>query len=209
MIFFIVIKYYNNNMATEKIIIGITGKKRHGKDTLGDLLISKKNFIKFAFADPLKLACKEIFNFSDEQLYGNDKEIEDDFWKITPRQILQYVGTELFRNQIGNILPETKENIWIKVMEKKVESSKEDKIVITDVRFPNEVEMVKKLGGIVIKVVRPSLSIQEHSEHISEAIDQLDVDFTVINDKTPEDLYNAVIKIIENGNILKSPLVRY
>ena len=63
-------------------IIGITGYKNSGKDTLAEYFIDN-GFYKISFADPLKQACKEIFSFSDDQLYNqNFKEREDIFGNI-------------------------------------------------------------------------------------------------------------------------------
>jgi hypothetical protein len=171
----------------KKFIVGITGKKRHGKDTLA-AFFNKKGFVSFSFADPIKLACKEVFNFTDEQLFGDEKESLDPFWGTTPRKIFQYVGTDLFRNQIGKILPDVGEKIWIKVMENKIHGCDSKNIVISDVRFPDEVDMIKKMGGIILKVVRPSLNGTQNDTHISEDIDRLKPDYGVLNDGTLEDL---------------------
>ena len=64
-----------NNMPR---IIGVTGKKFNGKDTLGNYL-SKYNYKRMAFADPLKEVIKNVFNFNDAQLYGEDKERIDEY----------------------------------------------------------------------------------------------------------------------------------
>ena len=125
-------------------IIGITGRKRHGKDTLGDYLVKHHGYIKIGFADALKEACRHIFGFNDDQLYGDLKEVDDEFWKTSPRKVLQYVGTDLFRDQIANIMPEVKSDIWIKVVENKILQNPDKRYVITDVRFENELEFLKK-----------------------------------------------------------------
>ena len=77
----------------QKTIIGIAGKKGHGKDTVGNFLISFRGYKKLSFAEPIKKACQEIFMFTEDQLNGNDKENIDPYWNVTPRQVLQYVGT--------------------------------------------------------------------------------------------------------------------
>jgi hypothetical protein len=61
-------------------VVGITGFKRHGKDTTGDYLCEKYGFTKLAFADPLKEICKILFSFNEDQLYGGSKEVVDSFW---------------------------------------------------------------------------------------------------------------------------------
>lgn len=52
------------------MIIGLSGLAGSGKDFISDILVHRHNFVKVAFADPLKRICKEIFDFSDEQLFG-------------------------------------------------------------------------------------------------------------------------------------------
>lgn len=52
------------------MIIAFLGKAGVGKDTAADYLVKKYNFTKVAFADPMKRFCREIFEFSDEQLWG-------------------------------------------------------------------------------------------------------------------------------------------
>jgi dephospho-CoA kinase len=101
-------------------IIGITGKKFNGKDTLGNYL-SKYNYKIMAFADPLKEVIKTIFDFNSEQLYGEEKEKIDDFWKISPRTAMQFIGTDLFRHQMNKLIPDIGNEIWIKVIKRQIE----------------------------------------------------------------------------------------
>ena len=68
------------------VLIGIIGKKYSGKDTAADYLVTNHNFTKMAFADPVKKITKELFNFNNEQLYGNLKETVDERWGISPRE---------------------------------------------------------------------------------------------------------------------------
>jgi len=187
-------------MVETKMIFGITGRKGHGKDTISDILVKKYDFEKLSFADPLKRAVKEIFNLSDQQLYGYEKEFIDKYWKVTPREILQFVGTELFRNQLKNLIPDVEENIWVKVLENKIKNVRGN-IVISDVRFPNEVDMIKKLNGKIIKIIRPNLENNTLSNHISENLDtDYDYDYIIINDKGIDDLYEEIGKIIVMDN---------
>ena len=90
-IFFLFIKIIINNINNyednKKIIIGLLGKKRSGKDTSGNYLIEKYNFVKYAFADPVKEICRILFDFSDEQLFGNKKEGVDFRWYLTPEML--------------------------------------------------------------------------------------------------------------------------
>jgi hypothetical protein len=186
-------------------LIGITGLKRSGKDTIGNYLVEKHNYIRLGFADNLKQACKIIFGFDEKQLYGNTKETVDEYWEHSPREILQTVGTDLFRNEFGKYLKNMKPNIWMKSLEKKinniVQEYKENKlgkpkIVITDVRFENELEFIRNYNGKIIKVVRDSIELNQYSLHESETfIQKLKTDFTINNNSTLQNLYNHVEKL--------------
>ena len=56
-------------------ILGICGKKRSGKDTAGEYLIQKYGYVRYAFGDPVKDVCRVMFKFTEEQLYGDKKEV--------------------------------------------------------------------------------------------------------------------------------------
>lgn len=185
------------------MIIGVLGRKGSGKDTIADHIVKKYNFEKMQFAEPLKNACKVLFDFTDEQLYGSLKETIDPQWGVTPRHVLQYVGTDMFRNHINGLIPNTDNNFWVNLMKnkylKKCEQDKNTKVIVSDVRFQNEIDIIHKLNGKVIKLMRPSLS--NNDAHESEKnIDLLDGDFTIINDGTLEELYSKVDKILDGIN---------
>ena len=182
-------------------IIGITGKKFSGKDTLGNYLIKKHNYKRFAFADALKEACRAIFNFDDEQLYGNKKEEIDEFWNVTPRTIFQFVGTDLFRNQISTVVPNIGSNIWTEVLKKKILNEividPNVKIIITDVRFENEIALIKELNGSCVRLKRNDIEYTD--THCSEQyIDNFKVDLDILNNGTKDELY---IKFEKNINL--------
>jgi len=181
-------------------LIGITGKKFNGKDTLGNYFVTNYNFKRLAFADALKEACRCIFGFTDEQLYGDKKEDIDIFWKTSPRIIFQYLGTDLFRNRLSVIMPHLGSDIWVEVLRKQILdqwlTDEKKCIVVTDVRFPNEVKMIKNLGGIVLRVKRNN---QNNSTdlHTSELnIDNLNVDAEILNNDTKEMLYENALSVL-------------
>lgn len=155
-------------------IIGITGRKFSGKDTVGNYFVEKYGFERVAYADPLKQATQAIFDFDDEQLYGNQKEILDTYWNVTPRQTLQFIGTDLFRNHISELLPNMGKDIWIHALKRKIlkiqKKNPDAKIVITDVRFPNELQAIKDLGGITIKIQRDNAQQKVTKEYLLNEI---------------------------------------
>jgi len=183
-------------------LIGICGRKRHGKDTLGDYLVQHYGYTKIGFADALKEACRCIFGFNDDQLYGDLKEVNDEFWGASPRKVLQYIGTDLFRFKIAEILPQVNDEIWIKVVENKILQNPDKKYVITDVRFENELAFIKRLNGLSIKVQRSTLKATD--DHISESfIDQLLTDCVIKNNGTLEQLYEKLNNILKFNDAYK------
>lgn len=149
-------------------LIGLIGNKQCGKDTLANYLCKTYNYKRIAFADPIKDICKITFDFNDEQLNGNQKEVPDNKWfNLTPRKIFQFIGTDLFRKHMSLLHPKFNEDFWILIARKKIYEllNKKTCVVVSDVRFQNECDMIKELNGITIKIIRKT---NLHDHHISE-----------------------------------------
>lgn len=143
------------------MIIGICGFIGSGKDTAADYLVNFHEFRRESFAACLKDAVAAVFGWDRTLLEGRTKEsrewreIKDEWWSnrlgrdITPRWVLQYWGTEVFRKNFHD-------DIWIASVENKLRNSK-DNVVITDCRFPNEISSIRNTGGKIIWVKRGSL----------------------------------------------------
>ena len=184
------------------MIISLMGKKQSGKDTSADYLVSRHGFMKKSFADPLKKACKEMFLFTDDQLYGpvESKEKPDSRWfGCSPRSALQFVGTELFRNHLDKIMPGLGQNIFVHHFKLWFEEERNKnpnlRVVISDNRFINEAEFVKSLGGQIVKLYRPGLESMHNADgHQSET--ELDsyanYDLQINNNSTKEGLYDCL-----------------
>ena len=195
-------------------VIGFTGKAKSGKDTAASVLvheIGSGNCTTMAFADPLKQIAM-IFGFTKEQCYDQSKkEIEDEFWGITPRKFLQITGTECFRNNFRT-------DCWTKLLEKRVLDIRKRMaegemvpwlILVTDVRFPNEVDCIKSLGGIVVKVTRPTIDTSGNMyKHPSEVfIDELKADISIENTFDNVDDYKSHCKTMFMEWLKKEQLV--
>lgn len=140
------------------MIIGVCGFIGTGKDTIADYLVNIHQFRRESFANTLKDAVASVFSWDRELLEGRTKqsrawrEQRDEWWSerlgkdITPRWVLQYWGTEVFRQGFHD-------DIWIASLENKMRKTTDD-IVVSDCRFPNEIKAIKRAGGKVIRVVR-------------------------------------------------------
>ena len=141
------------------MIVGISGFQGSGKDTIADYLQNIYGFKRDSFAATLKDAVAAVFGWDRELLEGRTtesrawRETVDPWWanrlnmpNLTPRLVLQKWGTEVARKSWHD-------DTWIASLEYKLTKAHND-IVITDVRFPNEIKAVKDAGGIVIRVTR-------------------------------------------------------
>lgn len=140
------------------MILGVTGLIGSGKDTVADYLCTFHGFKRVSFAASLKDAVSSVFGWDRELLEGSTKtsrewrEQTDTWWSerlgmdITPRWVLQYWGTDVLRNHFHT-------DIWVASVENKLRQSS-DNIVITDCRFANEVDAIKRAGGTAIRVER-------------------------------------------------------
>ncbi len=199
------------------MIIGLLGKNRVGKDTFAEYLIQNYGFVRYAFADPIKEIARILFNFTQDQLYGNHKEEIDDRWGISPRQFFQKFGTEVMQYDIYNHLPGLKgkvapRELWVVIFSRWYQRQLQDnpnvKIIISDVRFFHELNCIKKLGGTIIKIIKPDRE-QESEIHLSEIetqriTDSL-IDIQIINDTSIEKFYGKIRKqmhiLSKNNNI--------
>lgn len=145
------------------MIIGIVGFAGSGKSTIGEILTEEYAFHQIAFADGVKNAVAIVFGWDRDLLEGDTdesrlfRETEDEWWSerlphrspVTPRKIMQLMGTEAGRRVFGD-------DIWIHSTFREIDRFRAlaEDWVITDVRFPNEIAAVKKAGGIVIRVKR-------------------------------------------------------
>ena len=182
---------------TQPTIIGLAGKARSGKDTVASHLMRHYGFVRYAFADALRdaaLALDPIIDNTVETIDGSpflrflrlSEVVEADGWEAAKehpevRRTLQNYGVA-----IREIQPE----FWIDAA--MAEADRESRpVVVTDVRFPNEVEAIRARGGLFVRVTRPG--VYGVNEHISEhAIDHIPADYTIHNAGSLDDLAASV-----------------
>lgn len=126
----------------------------------------------------------------------------------TLREVLQIVGTELLREGF---------NKNIHVASTMANIKDKDNVIITDMRFPNELEAVKKRGGITIRVNRPceicggsgyhkmSCPVSKSGEHYSEtALDNSTFDYVIDNNGTISELIDKIRNILIENKLIKN-----
>jgi len=136
------------------MLTGIVGKAGAGKDSIGDHLIEKYSFQKMSFAAPLKELVRDLFAMEPAQLYTEQKEDIDKRYGMSPRWLLQYLGTDVFRN----LYP----NIWCDYLVRKYKTlcwlaedtrAEMPRVAVTDVRFLNEANAIREGDGQVWRVI--------------------------------------------------------
>ena len=188
------------------ILAGVSGKARSGKDQFADYLQEcflhrhRRSFVKMAFATELKNLCKEYFDLSDEQLWGDDKEKPDRRYLHPDRQgtsleeIKFWTAREIMQ-EVGSFYRKINYDFWVDYLSKQIERRGIEDIIITDVRHVNECEYIKNNQGVLIKVVRPNACKIHGMSHESEtALDNMPenyFDMEIDNSGTLEDLYGA------------------
>jgi len=180
---------------TDMILLGIAGQKGSGKDTFAEALVTQEHFVRLRFAEGLKAMLGALLRTAGadrgeiiEMLEGKAREQPTDYLcGTTPRKAMQTLGTEWGR--------ELNPNFWVHLVEHKIKKLHElypqACICISDVRFANEAEMIHRLGGKVVNIVRGELT---PAEHPSEAVD-LSWDYQIENSGDINDLHKKAHSI--------------
>lgn len=176
-------------------IIGLVGRSRSGKDTIADYLINKNPlYKKVRLAEPIKEAVCCLYGFTPEQVESQDKENIDTRWGITPRQAMvhitqslrDFMGKDFFSKRVLDNLPNYP-------------------IIIPDVRYAEDIERIRSLGGIIIKIERPYST--KHT--FEDSIDNLEGDYCIKNDGNLQHFYKQIedytmIKIFPKNDFIQA-----
>ena len=203
-------------------ILSFSGRKQSGKSTSADYIISlitqtdikirenrhelNMSYKIYSFADPLKQdICINILGLTYDQCYGSDddKNTMTDLWwdgvQLTAREAMEIIGTKIFRA--------LKTNVWADATINKIKKENVDLAIISDCRFPNEVEVVKNSGGINIRLdLDPfhSNSISENSLD-QDVYDWSNFDIIIKNSKmTIEEKNKEILRFLYDYNILST-----
>jgi len=215
------------------MIIGICGLIGSGKGTVADILVDTHGFEKISFADKLKDGVATIYGWDRDMLEGDTpesrewRETPDEFWtketgeEITPRLVLQKFGTECMRQGFYD-------GIWVSLVKNKLLQNINKNYVIPDVRFYNELTMIKEVGGILIKVQRErdpewwDLAVQDNrslwsatpnsivSHNMEDKFPEIhaseykwvgwDFDYEIQNDSSIQHLTNQVLDLLDTNH---------
>lgn len=175
-------------------VIGFTGFAGSGKDAAADMLLNHRSGYSYAFADPMRDVARAVFGLTADQMSDRvKKEHVVPYWGLSPREILQRIGTECVREVFGA-------DTWVKCMALRLEMLLADDayepvgsdcVVFTDVRTDEEARFVRSKGGVVINVVRPGVG--PVNDHVTDqGISAELVDFVLENNAGLDELDKAV-----------------
>lgn len=173
-----------------EIIIGVAGPARSGKNEVSRYLEKYHAFHEDSFAAPIRSACMSVLGIKTLEELDAIKQIPQPLLGgKTPREFMQYMGTEFGRQMIHD-------QIWVESCLGRCENY--ERVVISDVRFENEVQAVKDRGGFIIRVDRPSVRIEQSSHASETGFSESYVDYNILNDETLDDLYGKIEKIMKD-----------
>lgn len=175
-----------------KKLIGITGKAGVGKDTFANYLNEFLEYERYSFAGPLKDACCLLFGWTRHQIDHDRafKEAVDPRWGFSPRKAMQLMGTEYGRQLL-------RDDLWVHMAQVRLDETSSNGLMITDVRFENEAQWIRKNKGLLIHVVRPGES--DVIPHASEAgVGMVDGDVVINNISSLDHLYISAENIVNN-----------
>ena len=185
-----------NDEDHRRVIVGLAGRKRVGKDSIADILMHEYGFGSDSFATPIRDFVYGLTEGPDRVESGDRKEDLISWLGCSRRELMQTLGTEWGRKMIHP-------DIWINALRHRIAkypASHTCPLVITDIRFEDEAQAVRDMGGWVVHVRRPGLP--QTDTHESEADLQIQkVDGLIYNDgdltALESTVRNAVIPAIE------------
>ena len=175
------------------MIIGLHGEAGSGKDFAADYLCSKSWYDKTSFAKPIYDMINCLGFDASSSMDREEKESSDNFLGVSLRRMLQTLGTEWGRDLINK-------DIWIKVAEHNI--SEFSNVIITDVRFDNEAEMVIKKNGIVINIISPNNPNSTKQKHVSEVKIKDEYIYTVIENDYTDNFKKCLDNFWDDLNVL-------
>lgn len=172
-------------------LIGLTGKKGHGKDTVAKIIQKWGPWQNLAFAEPLKVASSHLL-YVDLNWF-NDTSLKETIipeWGFTPRHFLQRLGTDFLRNEIDN-------EIFTKSMSRRLKDV--PFAIVTDCRFDNEIMLVKENGGTIIRVDATERLGEGTDGHETEnSVSNELIDITIYNNLGQNELESTILKEFKN-----------
>ena len=176
------------------MLIGVTGQIGEGKTSVAEHLRDKHGFLLLSFSTPLKEAVSRLFGIPMSVLTNPvlKTQVIEAFGK-SPREIMQIFGTECMRNYFG-------EDFWVKQMQDQLDQYTHRDIVIDDVRFLEEANMIHDYRGLLMRVIRPDNPYAVDKIHVSEHLPDAFTAVILHNEGTLDTLRTSIDCHIKEEN---------
>ena len=176
------------------LLIGLVGPAGSGKSTAASMLQDEWSFTDLAFADPiLDMICALFANAGVDGSWATERSLKESptMLGFSYRHLAQTLGTEWGRS----LSPD----FWLRVMAMRLECPEiiDEHVVISDVRFPNEAEFIKRRGGVLVRINRhqPDRPVRDH---VSESLGQsLLVDYEINNNGSKATLASQIDRLVD------------
>jgi hypothetical protein len=162
------------------LVVALIGRNGDGQDTLAAQLVTR-GYAHHKLATPLEAGVAAMFGFSDDQVRGDAVDVLDERWGVTPRSLIEWMGTEVMQHSLQAHLTATRKGVSGDSMspgfwaEQRLVEAIRSRAVVSDVRFGHEVAALRRAFPNVLAVRIQRLS---KPEHVSES----EVDATIVND---------------------------
>lgn len=182
------------------MIIGLIGRSGAGKTTLAQYIVNKYGHTEYAIAEPIKKMLSYC-GFTREQLYGSQQQkLERNIlngW--TAREAMRKLGDAgrsiRLESENENVQPMSI-SIWNNIAGENISKllKQHDCVVVSDIRYSDEIEMLHRLfpNVYLVKIVRDGRGPVDHS---SEDIDRLPYNFLIDNNRTEQDMFEIFDEI--------------
>lgn len=190
------------------IIIGLIGNERVGKDTFADFICQKYLFTKYNLAQPIKEIAKIMFGWDDKKMNGVEKDVIDIKLGIKPRDFFTWFGTDIGQFALHNKFPDLLipfRSVWSLSMDtwiiEQMESNPNGLIVIPDVRFCHEVDILKKYNCILINVIKNNKligqnQISNNNYQLDEIFKKYTITHEIDNNSTLQNYKKAITTLM-------------
>lgn len=186
----------NDQPTQNRMLIGITGKIGAGKSLSSRILERNHNFTEYTMAGPLKKMATSI-GFTEEEVNGTQEQklVKNKYWNVSGREFLQKFGTEVCRDVLPSVINMNFNNrtLWCRIFEIYYEEHKKNMdVVVSDCRFKDELDLIKELGGVTVKIIRNNTDtdntiLTSHKFHPSELL-EYKTNFVINNNGDLQDL---------------------
>ena len=174
----------------EAPVIGLHGRARAGKDTAANFILAHRGGYIYSFADPIRKMLAPLGIDMNDPYWQARKEQVIPALGVSPRRLMQTLGTEWGRQLINP-------DLWL-ILAKQLLLNYGPGMVIADVRFENEAAWVREQGGRVIHIERPdNVAVEAHASEAGIVFKGEEGDIKIVNGGSLEDLQQTIREVFD------------